>query len=176
MPALTPIQTRFILHWGEMGTRWGVNRTVAQIHALLFISPKPLHAEEIAETLSVARSNVSTSLKELQGWGIVRIVHVMGDRRDHFESVKDVWELYRQVMDERKRREIDPTLTVLRDCVLEADKSGGGAEDKYAKQKLQELLDFFEIMTNWYEQLKKLPAPAILKLAKLGERIRKFLG
>src|SRR5687768_4440752 len=123
MPALTPIQTRFILHWGEMGTRWGVNRTVAQIHALLFVSPKALHAEEIADTLSVARSNVSTSLKELQGWGIVRIVHVMGDRRDHFESVKDVWELYRQVMDERKRREIDPTLTVLRDCVLDADKA-----------------------------------------------------
>jgi DNA-binding transcriptional regulator GbsR (MarR family) len=176
MPSLSPIQTRFILHWGEMGTRWGVNRTVAQIHALLFISPKPLHAEEIAETLAVARSNVSTSLKELQGWGIVRIVHVLGDRRDHFESIKDVWELYRQVMDERKRREIDPTLTVLRDCVLEADKAAGGAEDKYAKQKLQELLEFFETMTNWYEQLKKLPAPTVLKLAKLGERIRKLIG
>src|SRR5438270_7203126 len=111
MPHLTPTMTRFVLHWGEMGTRWGVNRTVAQIHALLFVSPKPLTAEEIAETLSVARSNVSTSLKELQGWGIIRIVHAMGDRRDHFESIKDVWELYRQVMDERKRREIDPTLT-----------------------------------------------------------------
>src|SRR5207248_2148651 len=100
MPALTPIATRFILHWGEMGTRWGINRTVAQIHALLFISPKPLHAEEIAETLSVARSNVSTSLRELQSWGIVRIVHVLGDRRDYLDSIKDVWELYRQVMDE----------------------------------------------------------------------------
>jgi len=103
MPTLTPTTTRFILHWGEMGTRWGINRTVAQIHALLFVSPKPLTAEEIAETLSVARSNVSTSLKELQGWGIIRIVHAMGDRRDHFESIKDVWELYRQVMDERHR-------------------------------------------------------------------------
>ena len=174
MPALTAIQTRFILHWGEMGTRWGVNRTVAQIHALLFIWPRPLNAEEIAETLSVARSNVSTSLKELQGWGIVRIVHVMGDRRDHFESIKDVWELYRQVMDERKRREIDPTLTVLRDCVLDADKAG--PEDKYAREKLQELLNFFETMTSWYEQLKKLPAPTVLKLAKLGERVRKLLG
>src|SRR5438552_7002935 len=120
MNQLKPIQQKFILHWGEMGARWGINRTVAQIHALLFLSPKPLHAEEIAETLSVARSNVSTSLKELQSWGIVRIVHVLGDRRDHFESIKDVWELYRQVMDERKRREIDPTLTLLRDCVIDS--------------------------------------------------------
>src|SRR5687767_4428289 len=124
MPVLTPIQTRFILHWGEMGTRWGVNRTVAQIHALLFISPKPLHAEDIAETLSVARSNVSTSLKELQGWGIVRVVHVMGDRRDHFESIKDVWELYQVIIAERKRREIDPTLALLRECVAESEKPG----------------------------------------------------
>jgi DNA-binding transcriptional regulator GbsR (MarR family) len=175
MPALTPIQTRFILHWGEMGTRWGVNRTVAQIHALLFISPRPLHAEDIAETLSVARSNVSTSLKELQGWGIVRVIHVMGDRRDHFESIKDVWELYRQVMDERKRREIDPTLTVLRDCMLEADKASS-AEDKYARERLQELLSFFETMTAWYEQLRKLPASTVLKIAKLGDRIRRLIG
>jgi DNA-binding transcriptional regulator GbsR (MarR family) len=166
--------TRFILHWGEMGTRWGINRTVAQIHALLFVSPKPLHAEEIAETLSVARSNVSTSLKELQGWGIVRVVHVLGDRRDHFESIKDVWELYRQVMDERKRREIDPTLTMLRDCVLEAEKNG--PEDKYAKERLAELLSFFETVTSWYEQMKKLPTSSLLKLTRLGEKIRKLLG
>src|SRR5678815_1219776 len=89
---ITPIEQRFVLHWGEMGTRWGINRTVAQVHALLFVSPQPLHAEEIANTLSVARSNVSTSLRELQGWGIVRVVHVLGDRRDHFESLKDVWD------------------------------------------------------------------------------------
>jgi DNA-binding transcriptional regulator GbsR (MarR family) len=174
MPQLTAITTKFVLHWGEMGTRWGVNRTVAQIHALLFVSPRPLNAEEIAETLSIARSNVSTSLKELQGWGIVRVVHVMGDRRDHFESVKDVWELYRQVMDERKRREIDPTLTMLRDCVLEPEKAG--SDDKYAKEKLGELLSFFETMTGWYEQLKKLPAATVLKLIRLGEKIRKLIG
>jgi DNA-binding transcriptional regulator GbsR (MarR family) len=174
MPQLTPITTKFVLHWGEMGTRWGVNRTVAQIHALLFVCPKPLNAEEIAETLSIARSNVSTSLKELQGWGIVRIVHVMGDRRDHFESVKDVWELYRQVMDERKRREIDPTLTMLRDCMLEQEKAG--SDDKYAKEKLGELLNFFETMTGWYEQMKKLPAATVLKLIRLGEKIRKLIG
>ena len=174
MPSLTAIQTRFILHWGEMGTRWGINRTVAQVHALLFISPAPLHAEAIAETLAVARSNVSTSLKELQGWGIVRIVHVMGDRRDHFESIKDVWELYRQVMDERKRREIDPTLTMLRDCMMESEKPG--PDDKYARERMADLLHFFETMTHWYEQMKRLPTPALLKLVKLGEKIRKLLG
>src|ERR1700757_3653320 len=104
MASLAPISEKFILHWGEMGARWGINRTVAQIHALLYLSAKPLHAEEIAETLGVARSNVSTSLKELQGWGIVKVVHVLGDKRDHFESMKDVWEMFRVVLDERKRR------------------------------------------------------------------------
>src|ERR1700677_4616329 len=114
MNALTPVQQKFILHWGEMGTRWGINRTVAQIHALLYISPKPLQAEEISEALGVARSNVSTSLRELQGWGIVKIVHVLGDRRDHFESMKDVWEMFRVILDQRKKRETDPTLALLR--------------------------------------------------------------
>src|SRR6267378_7997451 len=109
---LTPVGQKFILHWGEMGTRWGINRTVAQVHALLFLSPKPLPADEISTTLAVARSNVSTSLRELQGWGIVRVVHVLGDRRDHFGSIKDVWEIFRIVSEERKRREIDPTLKV----------------------------------------------------------------
>src|SRR5215468_3097026 len=119
---LSPVQQKFILHWGEMGTRWGINRTVAQIHALLFISPKPLNADQIVAALNVARSNVSTSLKELQGWGIVRLVHVLGDKRDHFESMKEVWEMFRVVLDERKRREIDPTLSMLRGCIGEAEK------------------------------------------------------
>src|SRR5881227_1837778 len=122
MKSMTPVQQKFILHWGEMGTRWGINRTVAQIHALLYVSERPLNAEQIAETLGVARSNVSTSLKELQGWGIVKLVHVMGDKRDHFESMKDVWEMFRVVLDERKRREIDPTLKLLRECIAEAEK------------------------------------------------------
>src|SRR3989442_7896176 len=108
MPKLSPVQQKFILHWGEMGTRWGINRTVAQMHALLFLSPRPLHAEEIAETLGVARSNVSTSLKELQGWGIVKLVHVLGDKRDHLDSLQDVCDIVRIVLDERKKREIDP--------------------------------------------------------------------
>src|SRR5438876_8711265 len=100
MNPLKPVQQKFILHWGEMGTRWGINRTVAQIHALLFMSPQPLPAEQIADTLDVARSNVSTSLKELQSWGIVKMVHVLGDKRDHFQSVKEVWEMFRMVLDE----------------------------------------------------------------------------
>src|SRR3954453_11831620 len=134
MPALNSIQQKFILHWGEMGTRWGINRTVAQIHALLYISPKPLHAEDIAETLSVARSNVSTSLKELQGWGIVKLTHVLGDKRDHFESMKDVWEMFRLVLDERKRREIDPTLAMLRECIAESELE----KDPTTKERLRE--------------------------------------
>src|SRR6266487_5221411 len=137
MTPLNPVQQKFILHWGEMGTRWGINRTVAQIHALLFISPKPLNAEEIAETLGVARSNVSTSLKELQGWGIIKLVHVMGDKRDHFESMKDVWEMFRLVLDERKKREIDPTLEVLRECITEAGKEK--TTEHYTVERLRAL-------------------------------------
>src|SRR5919204_1329090 len=124
MKELSPIQKKFILHWGEMGARWGINRTVAQIHALLFLSPRPMHAEEIATTLGVARSNVSTSLRELQGWGIVRVTHLLGDRRDHFESMKDVWEMFRIIVDERRKREADPTLAMLREAVAETKKAG----------------------------------------------------
>jgi DNA-binding transcriptional regulator GbsR (MarR family) len=130
--ALSPVQQKFILHWGEMGTRWGINRTVAQIHALLFISPKPLTAEDITETLAVARSNVSNSIKELQNWGIVKLVHIMGDKRDHFESMKDVWEMFRIVLDERKKREIDPTMRLLRECIQEAEQGAG--TDKYTEK------------------------------------------
>src|SRR5215510_14042393 len=120
MSKLRPVQQKFVLHWGEMGTRWGINRTVAQIHALLYISAKPLNAEEIAETLAVARSNVSNSLKELQSWRIVKLVHVLGDKTDHFESMKNVWEMFRLVLDERKRREIDPTMVILEECLADA--------------------------------------------------------
>src|SRR6267143_390955 len=149
--ALTPVAQKFILHWWEMGTRWGINRTVAQIHALLFLPPGPRPAEDIAETLAVARSNVSNSLKELQGWGIVKLVHVMGDKRDHFESMKDVWEMFRAVLDERKRREIDPTLNMLRSCIAEAEKDKGA--DPYTQERLRALADFFETTTSWYGQV-----------------------
>ena len=174
MPKLSPVQQKFILHWGEMGTRWGINRTVAQIHALLYLSPKPLHAEEIAETLGVARSNVSTSIRELQGWGIVRLVHVLGDRRDHFESLKDVWEMFRIVLDERKKREIDPTLTMLRECIAEAGKGNGA--DEYTGLRLRELAGFFETTTAWYNQVRRWPGSAVTKFVKLGDKVGKVLG
>src|SRR5215217_1355525 len=170
--ALTPVAEKFILHWGEMGQRWGINRTVAQIHALLYLSPRPLNAEEIAETLGVARSNVSTSLKELQGWGIVRVAHVMGDRRDHFESMKDVWEMFRQVLDERKKREIDPTLDVLRQCAEDT----AGDKDRGTHERLAAMRDFFETMSAWYDQIDALPTPAVIKFIKLGGKIQKLLG
>jgi DNA-binding transcriptional regulator GbsR (MarR family) len=171
---LTPLTQKFILHWGEMGARWGINRTVGQIHALLYLSPKPLNAEEIADTLGVARSNVSTSLKELQGWGIVRVAHVMGDRRDHFESMKDVWEMFRVILDERKKRETDPTLHLLRDLSSQAEKKGEA--DPYVRDRLKDMLGFFELMTQWYEQTRAMPTPSVMKLCKLGDKVTKLLG
>src|SRR5439155_19278893 len=142
-----------ILHWGEMGTRWGINRTVAQVHALLFLSPHPLPADEISETLAVARSNVSTSLRELQGWRIVRVVHVLGDRRDHFESIKDVWEIFRIVSEERKRREIDPTLNVLAECVQEVKSDTRG--DAYTRERLESMREFLTAMGGLFEEMSR---------------------
>lgn len=171
---LSPVQQKFVLHWGEMGTRWGINRTVAQIHALLYIAPKPLHAEEIAETLGVARSNVSNSLRELQSWKIVKLVHVLGDKRDHFETLKDVWEMFRIVLDERKRREIDPTLAVLEECIAEAAKDK--QTDKHTEERLRELHRFFQTTTAWYLQIAKLPAAALVKVVNAGDKLLKSLG
>ena len=168
------VEQKFILHWGEMGTRWGVNRTVAQVHALLYISPRPLNADEIVETLDVARSNVSTSLKELQGWGIVKRVHVLDDKRDHFESMNDVWEMFRVVMDERKKREFDPTMRMLHECIVEAAKDK--TTDAYAEERLRELYRFFETTTAWYEHVRRWPTAALLKFMKAGDRVLKVLG
>ncbi|MGH9734708.1 MAG: GbsR/MarR family transcriptional regulator [Candidatus Acidiferrales bacterium] len=171
---LTPVAQKFVLHWGEMGTRWGINRTVAQVHALLFISPRPITAEDISNALSVARSNVSTSLRELQGWGIVRVVHVLGDRRDHFESVKDVWEIFRIVAEERKRREIDPTLRVLRECVEELRRAGHS--DKYTRERLESMLEFLAVMSGLFEEAVRIPAGALKGLAKLRGKMGALLG
>jgi len=171
---LSPVQQKFVLHWGEMGTRWGINRTVAQIHALLYISPKPLNAEEIAETLGVARSNVSNSLRELQSWRIVRLVHVLGDKRDHFESMKNVWEMFRIVLDERKRREIDPTIAILEECIAEAGKEKDA--DKSTEERLRELHGFFQTTTSWYTQVAKLPASALVKFLSAGDKVLKSIG
>ena len=171
---LSPVQQKFVLHWGEMGTRWGINRTVAQIHALLYISPKPLNAEEIAETLGVARSNVSNSLRELQSWRIVKLVHVVGDRRDHFESMKNVWEMFRVVLDERKRREIDPTIAILEECIAEAGKDKD--PDKHTEDRLRELHRFFQTTTAWYMQVAKLPASALIKFLSAGDKLLRSIG
>ena len=174
MNQLSPVQQKFILHWGEMGTRWGINRTVAQVHALLFISPKPLNADQIVETLGVARSNVSTSLKELQGWGIIKLVHSMGDKRDHFESMKDVWELFRVVLNERKRREMDPTTQMLNECIAEAEQDK--ATDAYTQARLKDLRDFMETTSAWYMQIRQWPTSSIVKFVKLGDKVMKLLG
>lgn len=159
---------------GRDGDALGVNRTVAQIHALLFISEKPLTAEEIADTLAVARSNVSNSLRELQSWGIVKLVHVMGDKRDHFESMRDVWEMFRVVLDERKKREIDPTIRVLRECIAEAEQGSG--TDNNSEAQLRQLQTFFETTTSWYAQVRNWPTAALLRFLKLGDKVLKTLG
>lgn len=171
--ALSPVAQKFILHWGEMGTRWGVNRTVAQVHALLFLSQRPMPAEEIATTLSVARSNISTSLRELQGWRIIRVAPVLGDRRQHFQSVKDVWELFRIIVEERKKREVDPTIKMVRECVEEAGKAG--PSETYARERLEELLEFITTMDTLFDEFQHLPPAAARGLVKLRGRIRKLL-
>jgi DNA-binding transcriptional regulator GbsR (MarR family) len=155
-----------------MGARWGINRTVAQIHALLYLSSRPMHAEEIAESLSVARSNVSGSLRELQGWGIVRLTHVLGDRRDHFESLKDVWEIFRIIVEERKRREVDPTVAVLRACVADPEAEA----DAYAKDRLVEMLELFETMLSAYEDIRHVPPSAIRHFARLKSGVKNLTG
>jgi DNA-binding transcriptional regulator GbsR (MarR family) len=153
---LSPVVEKFVLHWGEMGARWGISRSVAQIHALLYLSSRPLTAEEIADTLGIARSNASTSLKELQNWGLIKITHAMGDRRDHFESLQDITSLFRVIVDERKRREMDPTLALLRECANESDAKAGA----YAKAKINETLEFVEMLNKWYEDMKFLKKAA----------------
>lgn len=169
---LNPIAQRFVLHWGEMGSKWGVNRTVAQIHALLYIVGHPLPADEIAETLEVARSNVSNSLKELQNWKLIQMVHVMGDRRDHFSTSTDVWELFRVVVSERKGREFDPTITVLRDCLNSADLH---KEDAAVQQRIRETLELMESLSTWGDQMLKLDPATLMKVMKLGAKIQNLL-
>src|ERR1700730_10896123 len=171
--SLSPAAQKFILHWGEMGTRWGINRTVAQVHALLFLSDRPIAAEEIAQTLSVARSNVSTSLRELQGWRVVRGVSVFGDRRQHFECIKDLWEMFRIILEERKRREFDPTIAVVRDCVAEARKSG--ASDAYARERMEEMLEFIVLMSALFDEFRNLSPTTMKGVVKLRGGIRKLL-
>lgn len=169
---LSPAVERYVLHWGEMGTRWGTNRTVAQIHALLYLSPEPLRADQIVDALSVARSNVSTSIRELQGFGMVRMTHVLGDRRDYFESVHDVWELFRVIIDQRKQRELNPTLSMLRTAAEEVDAEAD--TDPVTKERIHNMLEFVETTSDWYEQIADIPTATLKKLMKLGKRITKL--
>ncbi len=166
---LTPTMEKFVLHWGEMGWRWGINRSVAQVHALLMLSPKPLPADEICVALDVARSNVSTSLKELQGWGLIRVVHVFGDRREHFETLKDVWEMFLIILRERKKRELDPTLAALRECATAAASSREDTE--HTARRLKELIEFMELTTAWADRAQALTPNSAKKLCSLGEKV-----
>ena len=158
-----------------MGTRWGINRTVAQIHALLFLSPRPLNAEDIAATLGVARSNVSTSLRELQGWGIVRVAHVLGDRRDHFESMKDVWEMFRIIVDERKKREADPTLAMLREAVGRGEEAGRRRR-LHARAARRHAAVLRADERPGASRRGKLPTPAVMRMVKMGDKIAQAAG
>jgi len=164
----TPTTEKFIRHWGEMGTRWGINRTVAQVHALLYISERPLNAEELVSALEVARSNISSSIKELQSWGLVTVVHIKGDRRDHFTTEGNIWEMFRIIADERKRREFDPTERLLAECVADAKASG----EKYSHTKLRDLHEFFTITGSFYNQARSLPAKALIELLRLGSKFK----
>ena len=169
---LSKITNDFVLHWGEMGSRWGINRTVAQIHALLYISARPMHAEEIVDSLGVARSNVSNSIRELQGWGLIKTVHLMGDRRDHFEAVGDVWALFKTIMQARKQREFDPTVEALNRCIEDPDFK---AESAAAQIRLREMHELMASLSHWSDQMLKLSPKTLTKAMRLGSKIQQFL-
>ena len=171
---LTPAAQKFVLHWGEMGQAWGINRTMAQVHALLFVSPSPLDAEEISKLLDVSRSNVSTSLRELITWGVVKRVHIIGDRRDRFEALKDVMETFRVIMAERKRREMDPTIALLEHCVREA--KAGDESERYTQEQLEKMLEFTRMVTNWYSHIDNLSTSSLQRLFRGGTMIAKLFS
>lgn len=170
---LSPAVEKYVLHWGEMGTRWGTNRSVAQIQALLYLSPRPMSADEIVDLLSLARSNVSTGLRELQSYGLVRMTHVLGDRRDYFESLHDVWELFRVIIDQRKQRELNPTLSMLKKCAAEVEDETG--TDEITKDRMRNMLKFVESTSDWYEKIQSVPTSTLQKLMKLGAGITRFV-
>jgi DNA-binding transcriptional regulator GbsR (MarR family) len=174
MPKLSEKARKFVTQYGEMASHWGLNRTECQVHGLLFLSPKPLDAEEIAETLMVARSHVGNSLKQLQSWGMVKSVRVLGSRREYFETHADVWEMFRQAVHEQKRREIDPWMKILREAAAELD--DGSKDGAYAKKRVSDILVFFETFTGWYEDIRKLPTPMIRRFLTLGGKVVDALG
>ncbi len=172
-PDLPAAIRRFVLQWGDMGSQWGVNRSVSQIHALLYLADHPMTAEEIAETLAMARSNVSNSLKELMGWGLIRRVPVLGDRRDHFEADVDIWSIAAKIAAGRKERELDPAVAALQACV--ADAAGDPKLNRIAAERLRAMLDFTRTMTGWFDQMSKVPRPTLMALIRLGAKIAGFL-
>ncbi|KTE00291.1 ArsR family transcriptional regulator [Sphingopyxis sp. H038] len=171
---LSPAATEFILHWGNLGGQWGVNRSVAQIHALLFISDRALHAEEIAEMLGLARSNVSNSIKELLGWRLIERVPLLGDRRDHFTAEKDIWEMVTRIAAGRKAREVDPAEAALKACVARAANDPGLSPD--AKARLSDMLDFVTTMGRWHGEMLSVPKPALMRLIRLGAGVTKLIN
>ena len=164
---------RFVAHWGGMGDHWGVNRSVSQIHGLLYLSESPMTAEDIADTLGMARSNVSNSIKELLSWNLIRRVPILGDRRDHFEAETDIWEVAARIAAGRKEREIDPAIDALRACVSAA--ADDPTMSPVASKRLKEMLAFTELVDRWYMQMLNVPRPKLVSLVKLGEKIIGFL-
>jgi DNA-binding transcriptional regulator GbsR (MarR family) len=171
---LAPAVEKFVLHWGDMGGQWGVNRSVAQIHALLFLSERPLTAEEIAETLGIARSNVSNSLRELVAWKLIRRAPIFGDRRDHYEAETDIWQMVTRIAQGRKEREIDPAAAALRACRAEAE--GDPRISLVARRRLAEMEEFVATLNRWYDQMLGVPAPKIMALIRMGAKVVNLLS
>ncbi len=169
---LPPLTQRFVLHFGEMGSRWGINRTVGQIYALLYVSAKPLNADDIGEALAFSRSNVSMGLKELQSWSLVRLIHLPNDRREYFQAPEDVWAIFRTLAAERRKREIDPTLSMLRDALLEQPSV---AEDIHAQERMRQMHEFIDRMTNWLDEMQKMDSASLASLMALGAKVQKLL-
>jgi len=169
--ALPPLIADFVLHFGEMGSRWGINRTVGQIYALIYLSEKPINADEICEALGFSRSNVSMGLKELDSWGLVRMRHLPGDRRDHFAAPDDIWEIVRTLAEQRRRREIEPTLTMLRAAVLENPAS---TEETIAPGRMREMNTLLALLMSWYEDIQKMENERLVNLLKVGARVYKL--
>ena len=172
MVNLTPLTQKFILHFGEMGSRWGINRTVGQMYALLYVMGKPLNADEMAEHLQFSRSNVSMGLKELQSWRLVKLLHLPGDRREYFEPPKDVWDIFKALLEERRRREVEPTLSMLRDALLETPTTG---PDVVAQQRMREMYELIELSSSWFDDVQRLSPETLTSLMKMGATVGKLL-
>lgn len=169
---LAPLTQRFVLHFGEMGSRWGINRTVGQIYALLYVSPRALNADDIGEALAFSRSNVSMGLKELQSWNLVRLQHLPNDRREYFQAPEDVWAIFRTLAEERRKREIDPTLSMLRDALMAKP---ANADDIHAQQRMKEMYELIELMTEWLMDVQKMDSTTLANLMKMGAQVQKLL-